>query len=104
MRRPASTPYAQQRLMTNAIENDTRRSARPARPTTDEQRARAHKYIPGGAHTYSKGDDQFPANAPALIQRGAGCWVWDTDGREWLDYGMGLRSVILGHAHGPVID
>jgi len=23
-----------------------------------------HDLIPGGAHTYSKGDDQFPSNAP----------------------------------------
>lgn len=66
--------------------------------------ARAHARIPGGGHTYSKGDDQFPANAPRLIERGLGCRVWDTDGGEWLDYGMGLRSVILGHAHAPVLD
>ena len=25
-----------------------------------------HSLIPGGAHTYSRGDDQFPENAPAL--------------------------------------
>ena len=28
--------------------------------------------IPGGAHTYSKGDDQFPENAPAAISHGKG--------------------------------
>jgi glutamate-1-semialdehyde 2,1-aminomutase len=27
---------------------------------SDEYRARIHDLIPGGAHTYSKGDDQFP--------------------------------------------
>lgn len=64
---------------------------------------RARRYIPGGGHTYSKGDDQFPANAPKLIERGLGCRVWDTDGREWLDYGMGLRSVMLGHRYEPVL-
>ena len=25
-----------------------------------------HAAIPGGAHTYSRGDDQFPENAPPL--------------------------------------
>jgi glutamate-1-semialdehyde 2,1-aminomutase len=60
--------------------------------------------IPGGGHTYSKGDDQFPANAPKLIERGEGAICWDTDGERWLDYGMGLRSVILGHAYPPVLD
>ena len=67
-------------------------------------RARAQRLIPGGGHTYSKGDDQFPANAPALIERGAGCTLWDDQGRAWLDYGMGLRSVILGHAYPPVVE
>jgi glutamate-1-semialdehyde 2,1-aminomutase len=66
-------------------------------------RERARRRIPGGSHTYSKGDDQFPSNAPALIERGEGCWCWDTDGRRWLDFGMGLRSVILGHAYPAVV-
>ena len=63
-----------------------------------ELRERAHALIPGGAHTYAKGDDQFPELAPALIARGAGCRVWDTDGNEFIEYGMGLRAVTLGHA------
>ena len=66
--------------------------------------ARAQRLIPGGGHTYSKGDDQFPSNAPRLIERGEGCWCYDPDGGRWLDYGMGLRSVILGHAFEPVVE
>jgi len=31
-----------------------------------------HDLIPGGAHTYSKGDDQFPFNAPAAKVQGYG--------------------------------
>ena len=31
---------------------------------------RAHSIIPGGAHTYAKGDDQFPELAPPFIVRG----------------------------------
>ena len=50
---------------------------------------RARRAIPGGAHTYSKGDDQFPANAPRFIVRGEGCRVWDPDGREFIDWGWG---------------
>jgi glutamate-1-semialdehyde 2,1-aminomutase len=67
-------------------------------------RLKAHELIPGGAHTYSKGDDQFPESAPFLIERGKGCHVWDTDGNEFIEYGMGLRAVTLGHACEPVID
>lgn len=66
--------------------------------------ARARRLIPGGGHTYSKGDDQFPTNAPQLIERAKGCWCWDPDGNRWLDYGMGLRAVILGHAYEPVLE
>lgn len=65
---------------------------------------RAQRAIPAGCHTYSKGDDQFPANAPRFIERGEGCRVWDADGREFIDWGMGLRSVILGHAHPRVTE
>ncbi len=70
----------------------------------DELRARAHRAIPGGCHTYAKGDDQYPRNAPAFIARGHGCRVWDTEGREFIEYGMGLRAVTLGHAYAPVVD
>lgn len=65
---------------------------------------RAQRLIPGGAHTYSKGDDQFPANAPRLITRGLGCHVWDSEDNRYLDWGMGLRSVILGHAYPRVVE
>ncbi len=65
---------------------------------------RAHELIPGGCHTYAKGDDQFPSIAPPFIARGAGCHVWDTDGNEYIEYGMGNRAVGLGHAYAPVVD
>ena len=66
-------------------------------------RRRAHALIPGGCHTYAKGDDQYPVLAPGFIARGAGCRVWDTDGREYIEYGMGNRTVGLGHAYPPVV-
>lgn len=67
-------------------------------------RRTAHKLIPGGAHTYAKGDDQYPVLAPGFIARGAGCHVWDVDGNEFIEYGMGLRAVSLGHAYPAVVD
>ena len=65
---------------------------------------RAHELIPGGAHTYAKGDDQYPQIAPPFIARGEGCHIWDTDGNEYIEYGMGNRAVALGHAYAPVVD
>jgi glutamate-1-semialdehyde 2,1-aminomutase len=64
---------------------------------------RARELIPGGAHTYAKGDDQFPTNAPPFIVAGRGCHAWDTDGNEFIEYNMGLRAVTLGHAYESVI-
>jgi glutamate-1-semialdehyde 2,1-aminomutase len=64
---------------------------------------RCHKIIPGGAHTYAKGDDQYPEQAPGFIVRGKGCHVWDVDGNEFIEYGMGLRAVTLGHAYPSVV-
>lgn len=64
---------------------------------------RAHEIIPGGCHTYAKGDDQFPELAPSFIARGKGCRVWDLDGSEYIEFGMGLRAVTLGHAFEPVV-
>jgi glutamate-1-semialdehyde 2,1-aminomutase len=60
--------------------------------------------IPGGAHTYAKGDDQYPVLAPGFIERGEGCRVWDVDGNEFIEYGMGNRAVGLGHACEPVVE
>ncbi len=66
-------------------------------------RERAHALIPGGAHTYAKGDDQYPELAPGHVVRGKGCRVWDADGNEYIEYGMGNRAVTLGHAYEPVL-
>lgn len=63
-----------------------------------ELRRRLHRAIPGGAHTYSRGDDQFPAIAPPMLDRGKGPYVWDTHGARYLDYGMALRAVTIGYA------
>lgn len=65
---------------------------------------RAHALIPGGCHTYAKGDDQWPLNAPRFIVRGEGCHIWDSDGNEYIEYGMGCRAVTLGHQFPRVVD
>ncbi|MDA9227024.1 glutamate-1-semialdehyde 2,1-aminomutase [Actinomycetota bacterium] len=62
-----------------------------------------HSLIPGGAHTYSRGDDQYPSNAPSLLKSGSGTRVFDLEGRSFIDWGMGLRSVVLGYAE-PEVD
>ena len=71
---------------------------------TDSYAERADQFIPGGGHTYSKGNDQFSVNAPKIIKRGLGCKLWDMDGNEFTDMAMSLGTTILGHAYEPVLD
>lgn len=76
-------------------------------PVFDESRRlqdRLHRLVPGGAHTYARGADQYPEFMPPVLTRGRGARVWDADGNEYVEYGMGLRAVTLGHGYGPVVD
>ncbi|MGD2131285.1 MAG: glutamate-1-semialdehyde 2,1-aminomutase [Maricaulaceae bacterium] len=67
-------------------------------------REKAHRMIPGGAHTTAKGDDQYPVLSPGFVTHGQGCHVWDADGNEFIEYNMGNRAVGLGHAYAPILD
>jgi glutamate-1-semialdehyde 2,1-aminomutase len=66
--------------------------------------ARLHELIPGGAHTYARGSDQFPEDMAPILVRGRGARVEDLDGNWLIEYGMGLRAITLGHGYQPVVD
>ena len=68
-----------------------------------EHTAAVNQLIPGGAHTYARGDDQYPEGMAPVIERGAGCRVWDIDGNEFVEFGSGLRANTLGHGFEPVV-
>lgn len=77
----------------------------PDRWTKSRQLARElENLVPGGAHTYAKGPDQYPEDCAPIMARGRGSHVWDVDGNEYVEFGSGLRSVILGHAHPAVTE
>jgi glutamate-1-semialdehyde 2,1-aminomutase len=65
---------------------------------------RLNRVIPGGAHTYSRGDDQYPSNAPQIFKKSKGAYAYTPEGEKFLDYGMGLRSVTLGYAYEEVAE
>ena len=71
---------------------------------SNQLRPRFQSLIPGGAHTYAKGDDQYPEGMAPIIVRGEGCRVWDVDGNEFIEYGAGVRAVTLGHAYPTVVE
>ncbi|WP_212732596.1 glutamate-1-semialdehyde 2,1-aminomutase [Streptomyces sp. V17-9] len=76
----------------------------PGLPRSRQANERLHALVPGGAHTYAKGDDQYPENLAPVISHGSGAHVWDVDGNRYIEYGSGLRSVSLGHAHPRVTE
>jgi predicted acetylornithine/succinylornithine family transaminase len=41
----------------------------------------------------------YGSRAPICIVRGEGARLWDSDGREYLDFGAGLAVANLGHCH-----
>ena len=53
--------------------------------TQKSYQERLKQVIPGGAHTYSRGSDQFPQNTPEILRGGKGVYVQDADGNEFLD-------------------
>ena len=40
---------------------------------------------------------------PIAIEKGEGCRLWDTDGKEYLDFVAGIATCTLGHAHPALI-
>jgi glutamate-1-semialdehyde 2,1-aminomutase len=90
------------RSLRSAVKTTAGLTSEPTKSKSELQSSigrRFHDVIPGGAHTYAKGDDQFPAEAPAAIVRGEGCRVWDVEGNVYVEYGAGLRAVTLGHSY-----
>ena len=79
--------------MTGPITNFTR---------SHEIQRRLHELVPGGSHTYSKGEDQFPSLSPQIMARADGAYCWDIDGNQFVDWAMGNRVIILGHNYPAV--
>lgn len=64
-------------------------------PKTHELFAQARKYIPYGVNSNFRywGDDDT-----LVIERGQGAYVWDADGKRYIDYRLAFGPIILGHA------
>ena len=51
------------------------------------------------------GHDGYVADPfPVTIERGQGPRKWDVDGNEYIDYGLGSASLLLGHSHPEVVE
>lgn len=76
---------------------------KPVIVESDKLYKKARELIPCQTQCLSKGPTQFVEGvAPKYLKRGKGCRVWDVDGNEYIDYGMGLGPIILGYCYGAV--
>ncbi|MEH2274648.1 MAG: aspartate aminotransferase family protein [Nostoc sp.] len=59
---------------------------------------------PFSADSFNEAVMSTYARFPLALERGAGCRVWDTQGREYLDFVAGIATCTLGHAHPAMVE
>jgi glutamate-1-semialdehyde 2,1-aminomutase len=64
---------------------------------------RAEGLFPGGVNSPVRAF-RAVGRPPLVLERGNGPYVWDADGRRYLDYIGAWGPAILGHAHAAVIE
>jgi glutamate-1-semialdehyde 2,1-aminomutase len=65
--------------------------------------AAAQRVIPGGVNSPVRAF-RGVGGTPRFIERGAGPYLWDADGRQYIDYVLSWGPLILGHAHPAVVE
>lgn len=64
--------------------------------------ARSQKVIPGGVNSPVRAFRSV-GGTPRFFTKGQGAWLWDADGKAYVDYVGSWGPMILGHAHPEVI-
>lgn len=62
---------------------------------------KAKKYFPGGVNSPVRAFKSV-YGTPLFIQKGDGCFVWDADGNQFIDFCGSWGPLILGHNHTKV--
>src|SRR5690242_15658451 len=65
--------------------------------------AAARRVIPGGVNSPVRAFGAV-GGTPRFIERGAGPYLFDADGRQYIDYVLSWGPLILGHAHPAVVE
>src|SRR2546429_1043913 len=61
---------------------------------------RAARVLPGGV----LGNHRSGPGLEFVVKEGRGAYLWDTNGRRYLDYLLGSGPMVLGHAHPAVVE
>jgi glutamate-1-semialdehyde 2,1-aminomutase len=70
---------------------------------SEELFAQAARVIPGGVNSPVRA---FKAvgGSPVFVERAEGAYLWDADGKRYIDYVLSWGPMIAGHAHPHVLD
>jgi glutamate-1-semialdehyde 2,1-aminomutase len=64
--------------------------------------SQSEEIIPGGVNSPVRAFKSV-GRTPFIAERGEGPWLFDVDGKRYLDYVMSWGPLILGHASAPVV-
>ena len=64
---------------------------------------RAQRVTPGGVNSPVRAFGSV-GGTPYFVERGEGPYVWDSEGRRYIDYVQSYGPGILGHAHPTVVE
>lgn len=70
-------------------------------PRSQQLYARAQRVMPGGVNASARYDPAL--KRPIFMERGQGAYVYDVDGRRYIDYNMSHGASLLGHGHPAVV-
>ena len=71
-------------------------------PASERLLERAREVIPGGVNSPVRAFRSV-GGTPRFMERGQGPWLWDADGRRYVDLVCSWGPMILGHAHPAVL-
>ena len=74
-----------------------------SREKSAELYEKAKAYFPGGVNSPVRAFKSV-YGTPLFIQKGDGCFVWDADGNQFIDFCGSWGPLILGHNHAKVRD
>lgn len=69
----------------------------PAATVSQKIYEAARTYTPGGINSFTRAIDP-----PLVIARAQGAYLYDVDGKRYIDYHAAFGPIVLGHCHPPV--
>ena len=70
---------------------------------SEELFERAQRVIPGGVNSPVRAFRSV-GGTPYFVARAEGAYVWDVDGRRYIDYVQSYGASIVGHAHPKIVE